>query len=94
VTDSSLPSCEELVVLVVGLRAEVAELREENRQLRADNAQLKRRLSRNSGNSSMPSSTDDEPGKTQPKQRSKPLGGRSKGMQRGAGGGFVLVGSS
>jgi transposase len=91
VTDSASPSLEELVALVASqaavieeLRIEVAALGEENQRLRAENEQLKRRLSRNSGNSSMPSSTDDQPGKTAPKPRGKAGGGRSRGKQRGA----------
>lgn len=97
-TDSASPSLEELVALVAsqagvieelrievaGLRAENVSLREENQRLRAENEQLKRRLSRNSGNSSMPSSTDDLPGKMPPKPRGKAGGGRSRGKQRGA----------
>jgi hypothetical protein len=91
VTDSASPSLEELVALVASqaemieeLRIEVAGLRAENQRLRAENEQLKRRLSRNSGNSSMPSSSDDQPGKTAPKPRGKAGGGRSRGKQRGA----------
>lgn len=49
-------------------------------------AELERRLSRNSGNSSMPPSTDDMPGRTQPPERPERGGGprRKPGKQPGA----------
>jgi transposase len=91
VTDDAVPSFEGLAVLVAGLRADVAELRAENLALRGENAalraeneRLRRQVSRNSGNSSMPPSSDDQPGRPQPRQRAKPGGGRSRGKQPGA----------
>jgi transposase len=82
----------------------VAALQEANARLRAENAELKahiaeqaekiarleRLISRNSGNSSMPPSTDDLPGKTPP-QRSAGQGGmkRKPGKQPGAPGAFL-----
>lgn len=78
-------------MLVAVLRAEVAELRaenlalrEENLALRAENERLRRQVSRNSGNSSMPPSSDDQPGKPQPRQQTMPGRGRSRGKQPGA----------
>ena len=49
-------------------------------------AKLEHLLSRNSGNSSMPPSTDDQPGKTPPKGKNRDRGGpkRAKGKQKGA----------
>jgi transposase len=88
---SAVPSIEELLALVVELRAEGAALRAEGAALRAEvaglraeNERLKRQVSRNSGNSSMPPSADDQPGRQQPKRRAKPGGGRSRGKQPGA----------
>ena len=68
-----------------GLRAENAGLREANERLRLLNedkdaviaelrervARLERLVSRNSGNSSMPPSTDDLPGKKPPERRAR-----------------------
>jgi transposase len=82
----------------------VAALQEANARLRAENAELKaqiaeqaeriarleRLISRNSGNSSMPPSTDDLPGK-KPPERSTRQGGmkRKPGKQPGAPGAFL-----
>ena len=56
-------------------------------QQAAELARLRHLLSRNSGNSSMPSSKDDDPGRTPPRKerRAKPSG-RAKGKQPGASG--------
>ena len=56
-------------------------------ELRAEVADLGRRLRRNSGNSSMPPSTDDLPGKVPPGRRARGKGsGRGRGKQPGAAG--------
>jgi transposase len=49
-------------------------------------AKLEHLLSRNSGNSSMPPSSDDQPGKTPPKGKDRDVSGpkRAKGKQKGA----------
>ncbi len=47
-------------------------------------ARLEHLLSRNSGNSSMPPSTDDQPGKTPPKAKGRATAKRAKGKQKGA----------
>ena len=66
------------------LQAENAELKAENAELRERLARLERLVSRNSGNSSMAPSGDDQPGKKPP--RPKPGGGgkRKPGKQPGA----------
>jgi hypothetical protein len=73
------------------LRADNAELRAENRRLRADGedlaerlARLERLISRNSGNSSMPPSLDDLPGRTPPTPERRPGVKRGRGKQKGA----------
>jgi transposase len=78
------------------LRAENAELKAENAELRAQNAELAERfarlerlISRNSGNSSMPPSTDDLPGKKPPPARPRRGGGRRPGKQPGAPGAYL-----
>lgn len=70
---------------ITTLSTQVADLVEANEQLAAKLAKLEHLLSRNSGNSSMPPSKDDDPGKTPPTAR-KPRGGpkRPKGKQPGA----------
>jgi transposase len=66
-------SREELIALVwrqdgqiTTLSTQVADLVEANEQLMAKLARLEHLLSRNSGNSSMPPSTDDDPGRSPP----------------------------
>jgi transposase len=85
-----------LRVSAARLRAENAELRAENAGLRARNAELEERvarlerlLSRNSGNSSMPPSTDDLPGKKPPERKARRAGGRRPGKQPGAPGAYL-----
>ena len=85
-----------LRVSAARLRAENAELRAENAGLRARNAELEERvarlerlLSRNSGNSSMPPSTDDLPGKKPPERKARRVGGRRPGKQPGAPGAYL-----
>jgi transposase len=78
------------------LRAENAELKAENAELRVQNAELAERfarlerlISRNSGNSSMPPSTDDLPGKKPPPAKPRRGGGRRPGKQPGAPGAYL-----
>ena len=70
-------SREELIALSRGLLAENAELRERV-------TRLERLVSRNSGNSGMPPSSDDLPGRSAPKTTSKRAGKRGPGKQPGA----------
>jgi transposase len=93
-------SCEELLVLagvqagrlaaqdrqIAALAAQVADLTEANEELAAKLAKAGRLLSRNSGNSSMPPSADDLPGRRAPegRDRRKKGGGRRPGKQPGA----------
>lgn len=74
---------DELVVALTALTSAFAESQAEIARLRERIGKLERQVSRNSGNSSMPPSSDDQPGKPQPKQRAKPGGGRSRGKQPG-----------
>src|SRR3954451_9338226 len=60
-----------------GLEARVTELEE-------GLARLERAVSRNSGNSSMPPSADDLPGRASPKGKSRRDGKRKQGKQPGA----------
>ena len=55
--------------------SQIVELTEANEQLVGRLARLEHLLSRNSGNSSMPPSRDDDPGRTPPKRRA--VAGRS-----------------
>ena len=57
--------------------------------LREQVTRLERALSRNSGNSSMPPSTDDLPGKKPPERKPRRGGGRRQGKQPGAPGAFL-----
>ena len=62
-------------------------------ELRAEVADLRRRLGRNSGNSSMPPSADDLPGKVQPGRAARGKGsGRRRGKQPGAAGASMAWG--
>jgi transposase len=70
-------SREELIAVVLQLRAVNAELEERVRQ-------LERLVSRNSGNSSMPPSSDDLPGRTKPAPKRAKGAGRARGKQQGA----------
>jgi len=91
VSDPEELSREELVALVRDQGQEIGRLRAENADLRARLERLERLLSRNSGNSSMPPSTDDLPGKTP--AADKPAGGgavkRKRGKQPGAPGAYL-----
>ena len=83
--------------VVVALREANARLRAENAELKAQIAEqaekiarLERLISRNSGNSSMPPSTDDLPGKKPPQRRAGRGGMKRKpGKQPGAPGAFL-----
>ena len=89
--------------MVAALQEANARLREQNAELQAENAELKvqlaeqaekiarleRLISRNSGNSSMPPSTDDLPGKKPPERRPRRGGGRRPGKQPGAPGMYL-----
>jgi transposase len=72
------------------LRDQVDVLRAQQRELQDKIARLERVLSRNSGNSSMPPSGDDQPGKKQPRDRKAgPAGKRRPGKQPGAPGAYL-----
>ena len=60
--------------------AQIAALKTQNAELAERVARLERLISRNSGNSSMPPSTDDLPGK-KPPERNGPAGRRSQAGQ-------------
>jgi hypothetical protein len=79
----------ELVELVRVQAARLEAQEAEMQRLRAELERLRRLLSRNSGNSSMPPSTDDLPGRAKPAPREKTLAGgkeRKRGKQPGAAG--------
>ncbi|MDQ1306057.1 MAG: transposase [Actinomycetota bacterium] len=69
-------SREELVALVLAQVDRINELVDKV-------AKLEHLLSRNSGNSSMPPSSDEQPGKTPPKGRDRATSRRARGKQRG-----------
>jgi transposase len=82
--------------VVAALRAENAELKAENAELRAQItelaervARLERLISRNPGNSSMPPSTDDLPGRKPPERGPRRGGSRGPGKQPGAPGAYL-----
>ncbi|GAA1002225.1 hypothetical protein GCM10009555_107810 [Acrocarpospora macrocephala] len=78
-------SREELIALTRALMAENAALKAEVAQLRERVAKLERLVSRNSGNSGMPPSADDLPGRKKPKDRTAGSTGRRRpGKQPGA----------
>jgi hypothetical protein len=86
-------SRDELIVVVrrqagqiTTMAGQLAELMEANEALAAKLARLEHLLSRNSGNSSMPPSKDDDPGKPAPPEPKRRGGGakRSRGKQPGA----------
>src|SRR5580693_677918 len=68
--------------VIAGLRAQLAEQAEQI-------ARLERLISRNSGNSSMPPSTDDQPGKKPPELGPRRGGRRRPGKQPGAPGAYL-----
>jgi transposase len=82
--------------VVAALQAANARLRAENAELKAQLAEqaekiarLERLISRNSGNSSMPPSTDDLSGKKPPPAKPRRGGGRRPGKQPGAPGAYL-----
>ncbi|WP_373368813.1 DUF6444 domain-containing protein, partial [Candidatus Mycobacterium methanotrophicum] len=85
-------SREELIALVAGQAARIAEqdariaeLAAANEESAARLARLEHLLSRNSGNSSMPPSQDDAPGRVAPvKPKRRSGSGRKRGKQPGA----------
>jgi transposase len=70
--------------LIDRLRADNQRLRAKNEDLTGRLARLERLISRNSGNSSMPPSLDDLPGRTPPAPRPPGDSRRGNGKQRGA----------
>ena len=82
---------EQLVALVAEQARQIEQLRADNAQLRARLERLERLISRNSGNSSMPPSIDDLPGRTPPADapRRGQAGKRRRGKQPGAPGAFL-----
>jgi transposase len=77
-------SREELIRFARGQVALVAELREANAVLEERVWRLERQVSRNSGNSSMPPSSDDLPGRAKPAPKRTRKSGRKRGKQKGA----------
>jgi transposase len=71
---------------ITTLATQVADLMEANERLTAKLARLEHLLSRNSGNSSLPPSKDDDPGRTPPAEKPKRGAGptRRRGKQPGA----------
>ena len=76
-------SRDELIAVVRDQAAQLADQAVELERLRSELEQIKRLISRNSGNSSMPPSTDDLPGRTG--KRKPAAGGQSGGPKRGRG---------
>jgi transposase len=75
----SVPGCESCAArdaVIAEQSAAIAELREKM-------ARLERRISRNSGNSSMPPSSDDVPGRTPPSRQQRRAAERSAARKRG-----------
>jgi transposase len=79
VFDPEALSRDELITVVRDQAAQLAGQAVELERLRAELEQIKRLISRNSGNSSMPPSTDDLPGRA---GRRKPAGGGQPGGQK------------
>jgi transposase len=80
---------ERLRMLVEEKDAQIAALMTQNAELAERVARLERLMSRNSGNSSMPPSTDDLPGKKPPERKARGGGGRKPGKQPGAPGAYL-----
>ena len=74
----------ELEDLAGELRDAVGAQADQIAELREQVAHLQRLLSRNSGNSSMPPSGDDSPGRKKPGKKPRPAGKRNRGRQPGA----------
>lgn len=79
-------SREELIGLVCGQAGVIAQLREAIAVLEERVVRLERQASRNSGNSSMPPSTDDLPGRAKPAAKRGKGSVRKRGKQKGAAG--------
>jgi hypothetical protein len=77
-------SREELIALVRDQAALIVQLREANAALEERLRRLERRVSRNSGNSSLPPSSDDLPGRMKPAPKRAKTTGRQRGKQKGA----------
>src|SRR6266567_4519107 len=78
-------SCAARDAVITGQGQAIGELRADVVTLAAEVRELRRRLGRNSGNSSMPPSSDDLPGKVPPKRERRGKGsGRNRGKQPGA----------
>jgi transposase len=77
-------SREELIALVLEQGGVIVQLREANAALEERVARLERQFSRNSGNSSMPPSSDDLPGRGKPAPKRAKRSGRQRGKQPGA----------
>ena len=73
-----------LQIVALHKDAQIAALKTQNAELRERVVRLERLISRNSGNSSMPPSTDDLPGKKPPERNAQRGGGRKPGKQPGA----------
>ncbi|MGH3610581.1 MAG: IS66 family transposase [Pseudonocardiaceae bacterium] len=87
-------SREELIALARDQATVIVRLREANAALEQRVRRLERQVSRNSGNSSMPPSADDLPGRTKPAAKRARSPGRRRGEQKGAQGnamGWVAV---
>jgi transposase len=75
----------ELLVLLAGRDRRIAQLEVENAELARRMARLEQLISRNSGNSSMPPSADDLPGRKAPREQPRRWAGRRRpGKQPGA----------
>jgi transposase len=79
-------SRDELIAFAREQVAQVVELREANAELEERVRRLERQVSRNSGNSSMPPSADDLPGRARPAAKRARKSGRKRGKQQGAAG--------
>ena len=75
---------EELIALVRAQAGLITELREANAALEERVRRLERQVSRNSGNSSLPPSSDDLPGRLKPAPKRVKDSGRQRGKQKGA----------
>jgi transposase len=78
--------------VIEALAAENARLAGRVADLAARVERLERLASRNSGNSSMPPSADDLPGKGPPGREARKSSGRKRGKQAGAAGTAVWIG--
>ncbi len=78
-------SCAARDEVIAAQQVDIAELRADVTALAAELAALRRQQGRNSGNSSLPPSADDLPGRKPPARKPRPGGtGRRRGKQKGA----------